>query len=228
MERYLQIGKANLKFNLYPHLFLSIILLGLSPMLMGVGNLDAVRTARVLEIYVALLGIILLTPVLLPEQNRDLRDLVEAKYTSAAAVALIRVIEALLCLAVLIGIFILVLKGNNCTFPVMKYYLGTLAEALFLGGIGLCAYSLFDQIAIAYMLPVMYYILCFSGGKKLMKDFYLFSMLNGSYREKVYLVIAGGVLLIIGIMYPYLLRKVFPKFIQHRIKYKFISTNGLS
>jgi hypothetical protein len=210
VERYLQIAKANLKFNLYPHLLLCIVFLGLSPFLMGVENLDAARSAMVLEMYTALLGIILLTPVFLPEQNKDLRDLVEAKFTSRTAVVLIRVLEAGFCLAVLTGAFILFLQGNNCVFPVMKYYLGTLAEALFLGGLGLCAYSLFDQIAVAYMLPVMYYILCVSGGGKLMKDFYLFSMLYGGYREKINLAATGLVLVLIGIGYPYLSKRLLP------------------
>lgn len=216
MARYLQIGKANLRYNLYPHLIVSLVLLGLSPFLMGVENLDAARTARVLEMYVALLGIIILSPVFLPEQNRDLRDLVEAKYTSQTAVIFVRVLEAVLCLAVLTGGFILVLQENNCTFPAVKYYLGTLAEALFLGGMGLCAYSLFDQIAIAYMLPVMYYILCIGGGQKLMKDFYLFSMLYGGYREKINLAVAGLVLIILGIAYPYLSKRLYPRLIRHR------------
>jgi ABC-type sulfate transport system permease subunit len=107
--------------------------------------------------------------------------------------------------------FIIILHSNNCTFPVLKYYLGTLAEAFFLGGMGLCACSLFDQIAIAYMLPLMYYILCFGAGKKLLKDFYLFSMLYGSYQEKVRLAVMGLVLITIGICYPYLVKRIFPK-----------------
>lgn len=193
---------------MYPHLLLSVILLMLSPFLMGTMNLDAVSTARVLEMFVALLGIILLTPVFLPEQNKDIRDLVSARYTSAVSVFIIRVLEALFSLIVLVGIYILILQHNNCSFPEMKYYLGTLAEALFLGGLGLCAYSFFDQIAVAYMLPFMYYILAFSGGRKLLKDFYLFSMLYGRYQEKINLAIAGGLLIIIGIGFPSIRRRV--------------------
>jgi hypothetical protein len=178
---------------------------------MGTQNLDAIRTAGVLEMYVALLGVLLLTPIFLPEQNKDIRDLVEAKYTSSTAVALIRLTEAVISLAVLVGCYILYLKYQNCTFPIIYYYLGTMAEATFLGGMGLCAYSIFDQIAISYMLPIMYYIMALGGGRKLLMNFYPFSMRMGSYREKVFLILTGIMLIIVGISYPYIARRYFPK-----------------
>jgi membrane-associated HD superfamily phosphohydrolase len=217
MERYLQIGKINLKLNLLPHLLIALVFLLVSPLMMGVENLDAARTAKVLELYVALLGIILLTPIFLPEQNQDIKDLMGSKYTSVTAVILIRVLEAFFSMAILIGGFILLLKQNYCSFPEMKYYLGTIAEAAFLGGLGFCAYSITDQIAIAYMVPMIYYILNYGSGKKLLKDFYLFSMAYGGYHEKVYLAITGFVLIVIGICYPYVNRRFFPKLWRHNV-----------
>jgi hypothetical protein len=209
MERFIKIGKANLRYNLYPHILLSILLLCVSPFVLGVENLDPVRTAQVLEMYVALLGMLLLTPLFLPEQNKEIKDLVESKYTPATFVYLIRVVEAVICLAILIGIYIMILKNNNCTFPEMRFYLGTLAEALFLGGMGLCSYSFFNQIAIAYMLPMVYYILSFGSGKKILGNFYLFSMAYGGYREKWYLAIAGFFFVVLGLSYQYFSKKLF-------------------
>lgn len=211
MERYFQIGRVNLKYNLFPHILLSILVLCISPFLLGVENLDASKTARILELYAALIGIILITPIFLPEQNKDIKELVEAKYTRATTVYFIRIIEAGFSLAILIGIYVLILKYSNCTFPVINYYFGTLAEALFLGGMGLCAYSLFDQIAIAYMLPMVYYILAIGGGSKLLKNFYLFSMIYGGYQEKIYLTITGVFLILFGISYQYIVKKIVPR-----------------
>jgi hypothetical protein len=208
MERYLQIGKANLKFNLWVHLLLSLLFLGVSPLLMGVENLDASMTAKVLEMYIALIGIILLTPINLPEQNKDIRELIGAKYTSSAAVTIIRIAEAVLVLAILTGLYLLLLKHNNCTFPLSNYYQGTLAEALFLGGMGFFAYAVFDQIAIAYMLPLVYYILSMGNGRKLLKGFYLFSMSYGSYKEKGNLALLGIIMILLGICFPYLKRRI--------------------
>lgn len=215
MVRYLHIIKSNLKLSLLPNLLLSLLLLVLSPLVMGVENLDAVRTATVLEMFVALLGIILITPVLLPEQNKDVRDLVESKYTSMTAVLLIRISVAVVVLSILIAGYVLFLNRNNCSFPESAFWLGTLAEALFLGGIGFCTYSITDQIAVAYMLPMVYYILSISPGKKLLQDFYLFSMRSGSYREKTVLAVAGLILIVIGVSYP-LIRKSKSKLLHLR------------
>jgi hypothetical protein len=97
---------------------------------------------------------------------------------------------------------------NNCEFPEFKFFLGTLAEAVFLGGIGFCVYSLFDQIAVAYLAPIMYYLMSLTGGKQLLKDFYLFSMINESYKEKIWLAIAGVLLIVVGLLFPYMRKKV--------------------
>jgi hypothetical protein len=199
MESIYQIGKVNLKFNLSPHIFLSLLFLLLSPFLLGVENLDASRTARVLELYVSLLGIILLIPIFLPEQNKDVRDLMNSKFVPLTPVHIIRIIQACIVLTIFISSYIIYLKINNCTFPTMYYFWGTLAEAVFLGGMGVLAYSIFDQIAIAYMLPMVYYIMAMGGGSKLLKNFYLFSITTGSYHEKIYLGISGLIMIIVGI-----------------------------
>jgi len=216
LGKYTQIAKVNLKNNLLPHLLISFVMLGLSPLLMGVENLNAANTAKVLEMYVALIGIILLTPIFLPEQNKDLKELVEAKFTTMSSVYIVRVCESLICLMILVGGYIFLLQHNSCSFPVMKFFLGTLSEAIFLGGMGLFTYSLFDQIAIAYMLPIMFYILSIGGGKKLMKDYYLFSMIYGGFEEKVYLVITGLLMISMGIAFPYLFKRIKPKLARHK------------
>ena len=198
-------------------MLIALLLLIVSPLLIGVENLDSISTAIVLERYVAFIGIVLLTPIYLAEQNKEIRDLVRTKYISLSTVYLIRLVIVMMTFVLLIGVYIVILMHNNCEFPEFKFFLGTLAEAIFLGGIGFCIYSLFDQIAVAYLAPIMYYLMSLTGGKQLLKNFYLFSMVNESYREKVFLAIVGGVLITIGILYPYISRKLSPKLHNLRI-----------
>ncbi len=218
MERYLQIGKVNLRFNLLPHLIISLAFLCISPFLMGVENLDGSGSAKVLEMYVALIGIILMTPVFLPEQDKDTRDLVEAKYTSPVLVLMLRILEAFTCVLILVGVYVFILQYNNCVFPTFYFYWGTVAEAVFLGGMGLCAYCIFDQIAIGYLFPLMYYILAVGAGKKLLKDFYLFSMIYGGYQEKLRLALLGIIFIILGVLYPYINKRVVSKMFRHAVR----------
>ena len=63
--------KLDLKHNVLRPFFLSVILLALVPLLAGTANLDQNSSAVPLEMFVALLGIVMLTPVFQPEQDRE-------------------------------------------------------------------------------------------------------------------------------------------------------------
>lgn len=199
MERYWQVEKVNLKHNILLHILVCVLILGLSPLLIGVSNLGEQDTAKALEMYVALIGIVMLVPVFLPEQNQDIRDLVYTKYMSSYLVYIMRVLGNMLALIIFLAIYILMLKENNCDFPVIKYYFGTMAEMLFLGGLGLFFYGLTDNLVIGYMIPIFYYIVAIGSGAKYLKILYPFSMVMDSYDEKLWLFAAGILLIVTGI-----------------------------
>lgn len=201
MERYLKIAKVNLKFNLCPHIISAISLCLISPLIMGLKNLDSINTAKILEIYISLLGIILLVPLFMPEQDKDIRDLIKSKKESIVMNYLIRIAEALLFLVIMVLVFLAYLKIGNCTFDFAQYFYGTISTCIFLGGLGVLVYSIVDNIAVGYMVPILYYILCQGSGEKYLGKFYLFSMMQGNYIDKKYLLIAGIVMIVIGIFY---------------------------
>ena len=195
MEKYWQIEKMNLKYHIPVHVLACVLMLLVSPLLMGVENLGAQDTAKVLEIYVALMGIVLLPPVFLPEQDHDIRDLVYTKYVNGITVYTVRIVGNILVLAMLLGLYMGMLVYHQCEFPVGRYFGGTLAEMLFLGGLGLFFYGLCDNLVIGYMMPFVYYAAAMGGGAKYLKMFYPFSMAAGSYGEKIWLA-AGSVILV--------------------------------
>lgn len=199
MEKYVQIGKMNIKHNMLVHVLAAAAILVLSPLVIGVTSLEAPDTAKVLEMYVALIGIILLPPIFLPEQDKNLRDLVYSKYVNAATVYTVRIIEALLILAAFLGTYMWMLWYNNCQMDFWRYYGGTMAETLFLGGLGVFFYGLFDNLVIGYMVPLFYYIAAMGSGARYLKMFYPFSMAGGSYEEKGYLLLGGLALIAAGI-----------------------------
>lgn len=199
MEKYAAIGKVNLKFNLPAPLLLSAALLILSPLFIGIQNLDPLESAKVLEYYLVFLGVILFPPVFLPEQNREIRDLTDSKYTGAWVVYGIRVLESLAALMVLLAVYMAVMKKGNCQFEFFRLYGGTLATMAFLGGMGIIVYALTDQVVIGYMIPILYYILCISAGSGKLGVFYLFSMSQGEFGGKAVLGAAGILMTAVGI-----------------------------
>lgn len=198
METCVQIGKVNLKYHLSRHLLIAAVFLLFSPLLISVRNLEPAQVAQSLEMYAALIGIILLVPVFIPDQDKNIRDLTAAKYTPTLKVHLVRLAESFAFLVLLLAVFTFYLKMGGCDFPELEMYAGVLAEALFLGGLGIAAYGLSDNVIIGYMFPMVYYVANFSGDKYL-KNFYLFSMMQDRYEPKVWLACAGVVLICVGL-----------------------------
>ena len=68
--------------------------------------------------------------------------------------------------------------------------LGAIADALFLGFMSMLTSALTGNTVIGYMPPLLYYALNIGMGPKL-GSLYLFSMVTGSYTAKLWLFIAG-------------------------------------
>lgn len=200
MERYYQIGKINFRYHLIPHLILCILLLIAAPLAMSTENLNELQSARIVELFLSALGVVLFVPQFLPDQDKDIKDLLSSKREPMLSVHIIRFLEALACLFVLMAAFLIRLKQGDCMFNFTRLYFGGIISALFLGGLGIFFYALFDNIATAYMMPVLYYVLSYGAGKKL-GNFYLFSLLRDSFTEKYYLLLVSIVLIVVGISY---------------------------
>lgn len=207
MRKYWVIGKENLRHNMIFTLIAVVIMAAISPLILGMNNLDAVQSAKVLETYAVLAGIILFPPLFWPEQNQDLRELVMSKYTSQAVVCIVRLAQAIVILALVILFFIGLMKSGDSVFPSGKYFFGTLAGAMALGGLGILVYGISDNPVIGYMAPFIYYLSNYGAGEKYLKNFYLFSMMKGSYTEKLYLGAAAVILIAVGIYWRTIRRR---------------------
>lgn len=194
MEAYVNISKVYLKHHLKFHLLAAVLLFCLMPFLMSTENLGPRESARTLELYAALMGIVFLVPVFMADQDKDIRDLLRSKEMSLTKVHGARIFMGAVFLMAAEMACVLFLKGCGCRFPLWSCFLGVLAEAFFLGGLGMAFYSLTDNPAIGYMVPLVYYVVNFSGSRYI-GSFYLFSMSEGDFGPKYWLA-AGGILLL--------------------------------
>lgn len=199
MERYVVVARENQKHNLWIPFLICILLLIVSPLFLGIENLTEPETAKVLEYYAVFISIILLPAVFLPEQDKDIRDLLSSKYMPVAKLYGIRMTQAIIYLMLLLGIYMCVLKAGNCEFAFLKLYMGELATMVFLGGMGIFFYALTDQVVVGYMIPLLYYMLNITISPNKIKGLYLFSMSIGKYEWKWTLGMVGVVLLAAGI-----------------------------
>ncbi|MCI8505487.1 MAG: hypothetical protein HFI67_04790 [Lachnospiraceae bacterium] len=200
MEAYAKISKVHLKHHFKFHILAAVLLLCLMPFLVSTENLGPRETAKTLEVYAALLGVVFFVPVFMADQDKDIRDLLRSKQMSLTVVHGIRVLLAAVFLAVAEAVCIFFLKGCGCTFPMWRYFFGVLAEAFFLGGLGMAVYSLTDNPAVGYMIPLVYYAINL-GGDKYVRNFYLFSMAEGNFTPKYFLAAGGILLLLFGVLW---------------------------
>ncbi|MDV3427830.1 MAG: hypothetical protein LIR50_12530 [Bacillota bacterium] len=200
LKKYFLILRANVKHNFLPHFALSVLLLIIAPVIFGTANLNAKTAAIPLEMFIALVGIILLTPVFLPDQQKEIREVVEAKYTNQNIIYLVRIVIAVLTMLLLISGFVFYMKQSGCKFNDVSYITGTFDGSLFLGALGLFSYGVSGSISIGYMVPMVYYILNLFGGSEHLGNLYLFSMTQGSFEEKYWLLGAGISLIILTLL----------------------------
>lgn len=197
LKKYLLVTKINLKHNFIPHFALACVFLVITPLIFGISNLDKKASIIPLEMFVSLIGIMLLTHVFMPEQNPEIEDVIRTKKTNYIWVCLIRIVYSVIILMILIVFLgnIMNLYNSDVSYKVM---LGTFISGFFLGTLGMVTHGITKNIPVSYMIPVTFYGLNFTGGDKL-GNFYLFSMTGGSFQEKWWLL-GTGVILIIGIL----------------------------
>ena len=194
----LQIAKINLRHNFLPLCGLSFVVMLLIPVIFGVTNLDSKAVAVPLEMLFSTIGIILFVPIFQPEQNPDTEDIVASKYIDLTYVHLIRVVYSVLALLLFVTLFSAFLFFNGCEIT-LNIVFGTIADALFIGGIGLLTAAITNNLTVSFMLPVIYYLINIMLQKK-MGVFNLFGMMIDSYTPNVWLFTTGILLIVISVL----------------------------
>lgn len=199
------IAGMNLRHNAVPSIGIALVLVILTPVLFGVSNLDAKAAAAPLELFLIMIGVVLFTPIFQPEQNKEISDLTAVKYVNEIVVYIIRTIYSFLILLLMVSVFIWFMGMCHCEVSI-RLLLGTFADALFLGGMGMLGAAIVDHTAVAYMFPLIFYYLNYGSGSRL-GNFYLFSMMTGNYEPKPWLFGSGLILISAALIVKFLKRK---------------------
>lgn len=197
MVETLEIAKKNLRHNSLLSIAAAVMLCLITPLLIGTANLDLNSAAMPLEMFVSLIGIVLLTPVFQPEQNEEIYDLVSSKYCNIGKVYLIRTLYSVVVVILLICLFTVYMQTQGSDVTIILVF-GTVANAIFLGSMGMLTSALTGNTVIGYMPPFLYYALNIGMGPKL-GSFYLFSMTVGNFRAKIWLLAAGVLMIMVSL-----------------------------
>ena len=198
MERYLSIGKGFFCRQYLPHLVVTAVLCCLSGCFVSFRNLDRLQAAKVMEMYAAFTGILLLTPLFLPEQDKELWLLEKSKATPLWKLYLLRLLAATAALAVAVTVFIQRMEQGNSHFDGRALWVGSFCEIFFLGSIGFFVSGITNQAVLGYMVSVVYFFANI-GGSRYLGSFALFQMMKGGYGFVVPMAGAAAVLVAFGI-----------------------------
>ena len=201
MANVLDIFKTNFGLSLRNNLLLAICYPLLIPIIRGTANLDAVRSAECLERSVTLIGIFLIVPLNAPEQSKAIQEIIGTKKLPQWLILFVRLIMALVTLIILTSIFAGIMKGNNCTFPVIPYVTGTIISELALGSVGFFISVLSNSVIAGYLTAMGYFLFNFLGDISSKSIFYLFSMGTGNYIVKLWLTLFSVLLIVISLIY---------------------------
>lgn len=196
---FTKLAGINLKHNFLPHLLAALAVVLLTPIVFEIFLLDEKLAAQPLEMLLSLVGVVLLVPIFFPEQDENIKDLIRSKKTDYLSVCILRIIYSAFTLFLIIGSFIIIMAAGESKVTI-EHFIGTAASALFLGALGFLTAGISGNTTVGYMTSMIYYIINFAVKDKLGK-FYLFSMTQGSFTEKYWLLGASVIMIITTFLY---------------------------
>lgn len=181
-------ARYNLRFSLLPHILVGIGILLFTPFVFSITALDSLTAALPLELSLPFVGVALLTPVYAAEQDTGILSVVATRKTPDVKICLLRIVMALIIMFLLItGFVVLMAVLESEVF--FAHVLGSCANAIFLGSLGVMASALSGNVVTGYMAPILYYVLDLMGG---IMPFTLFSMMrSGTMQDKGMLFVVG-------------------------------------
>lgn len=195
MERYFRVGSRFFVRQYLPHILITLLLCCLSGFFVSFQNLSPDQAAKAMEMFVAFTGILLFTPLFMPEQNREIWLLQKSKKMSLWKLYSIRIIQAVIIQAAIISLFIWILYIGDSEFSMGKLWLGSFSEIVFLGAIGFFVSGITNQVVLGYMVSIVYFVVNI-GGSKYFGKFALFQMIKGKYDFIPWM--AGGAVILIA------------------------------
>lgn len=200
-----QITRVNLRHNFLPLILLATVIMILTPVLFGTTGLDSKAAAVPLEMFISIIGIILLVPIFQPEQDDEIKDIVVSKYIDSTYVHIIRGAYSIIGIILLVLAFSLFMFVCGCEITIALIG-GTIADTMFLGAIGLLTSAITNNMPVSFMIPLLYYVLNLTMKSKL-GNLNLFSMMTGNYQPNIWLFILSIVFIVIAILIKRVLGK---------------------
>ena len=199
MQKNIKLAWVFLRYHYFPHMVLVFAFCCCSVFFASFRNLDAEKCAKILEMYVSIIGILLLTPLFIPEQDREIWSVVKSKKVPMWRLYCIRLSMACIMIVLIILAYFAVFQESNSSFEFGKMFMGSMSETIFLGSIGFMVSAVTNQVVLGYMASVMYYAINI-GKSDMFKHLALFQMTKGAYDFAIYMCLGALIFFVFGIL----------------------------
>lgn len=201
MEKVIKLSVSFFKVHYLPFVLGGSLLTLFLPYLVGVQNLDVMRSAFVVERFFSLIGLLLFIPLFIPDVNRDTLTIIRTKETNYWYILCIRLIVIVIFTTALTIVYLLILRFNQAQFPFLSFFFGTLAIVTFLGGLSNFIFSLSKQPILGMMAGLIYYVVNMSASRQHLGPFYLFNLAQTDWQPQLFLFTIGCALLVLSVIY---------------------------
>lgn len=151
--------KENFKINLKYSVIIAFVIIFFIPFIYGTANLNEFKVAQCMEKLVVLIGIPLFVPVMKPEQELSIREIVLIKSFPYRIIILFRIVMAVIFSTIFIYVFELYILYKGCSFPFYAYLLRTIIATMLIGGFGILVSILSGNTLIGYLVAFLYFFL---------------------------------------------------------------------
>lgn len=198
-ECYAKIIQVNLKNNYIISFLTTMAVCCLTALLFNIKALTAAAAVTPIELLLCFTGIMMLTPVFLPEQNPAIKDVIRSKQADYMMVCFIRLIYSVVTVVLVNFIFIQIMKMQESQVG-MYHILVAVSGALFLGAIGFFVSGVTENTTLGYMISMGYYLINYSVKEKF-GIFNMFSGAKGTYEDKMWLLLWAVLLIALTFIY---------------------------
>lgn len=195
-EIYGKIIGVNLRYNFLMPFASALGVLILTLLMFNITALQGREAARPIEFLLCFIGVALLVPIFLPEQDENIRDVICSKKINYFSILVIRILYSVVAMILLIALFVVVMKVRESEVTV-QHLIGGVASAWFLGAVGFAAAGITNNVTLGYMAAMLYYLANY-GMKDKVGKFFLFPMsYSGRFDESGWLILGAVALMVI-------------------------------
>lgn len=193
----------NIKILTNLNILAAIVFIFVTPVFFSLVRLPYDDIAKIGELYLSIVGIILFTHIGTLEESYNTSELTYPRITPHVLVFMLRLVLSFIAVFILIGSIIAWTKANDGSFPVGEILGGVYITTIYFAVIGLTISNITKNNTAGYLVAFSYYAFEFSTKGNYTKKFYTFSLMNHSMNEKYNLLFLILFLLVINFIIVY-------------------------